>query len=91
MSRMLFLYGDLHEVVYVEQPPGSVAQGEITSVSRRLHITSSRVQERSLRSSASPSLALIFTNVTQITRPSFGSQSLWHYSSGSVCWCHFTD
>ena len=38
-------------------------------------MTSSRVQWRGLRSSALPSPVLVFTDVTQITLSSFGTQS----------------
>jgi len=39
-------------------------------------MTSRRVHERGLRSSSLPSLALIFTSVTQIILSLFGTQSL---------------
>jgi len=75
-----FLYGDLQEEVYMEEPLGYVAQERIRSVfSKRL----SRVQGRGLRSSALPSLVLIVTDVTQITLSLFDTQSLILY----FWWC----
>ena len=76
-----FLYGDLQEnlqeKVNMEQPLGYVAQGEIKSVvSEKLYMISSRVQRCGLRSSTLLYLALVFTDVTQITLSLFSTQSL---------------
>ena len=61
----------------MEQPQDHVALGRIKFVvSRRLSMVSSRVHGRDLRSSALPSLTLVFTDVTQITLSLFGAQSL---------------
>ena len=55
-----FLYGDLQEEVYMEQPLSYVAQGKIRSVvPKKLYMVSSKVQERGLRSSALLSPILI--------------------------------
>jgi len=60
----------------MEQPLDYVTQGSIKYVvSRRLFMASSKIQGRGLRSSALPSLALIFTSVIQITLSSFDTQS----------------
>ena len=32
--KNVFLYGDLHDEIYIEQPPGLVAQGEMHMVCR---------------------------------------------------------
>jgi len=63
-----FLYGDLKEKVYMEQPSGYLLKGIIKSiVSGRQYVDSSRVQGHGLRSLASPYLVLIFNIVIQIT------------------------
>jgi len=72
-----FLYGDLQEEVYIEQPPDYVAQSQKFVVSRKQYMDSSRVhQGRGLRSSALSFLVLAFTCVIQITLSLFGAQSL---------------
>ena len=72
-----FLYGDLQEKVYMEQPLGYVAQGE-TKVYRlkKLFMDSSRVQGRDLRSSVLPFLVLTFVDVIQIILSLFDAQGL---------------
>jgi len=61
----------------MEQPPGMVLRGRIRFViSKRQYMASSRVHRRGLRSSTLPSLALVFTGVTQITLSSSDTQSL---------------
>jgi len=62
----------------MEQPLGYVAQREnkVCCLEKKPSMTSSRVHERDLRSSASPFLALIFTGVTQITLSSSDTQNL---------------
>ena len=69
-----FLYGNLQEEVYIEQPPGYIAQGE--NKVNRLKKAISRVQGRDLKSSVLSFLVLIFTGVTQNIMSSFGAQSL---------------
>jgi len=61
----------------MEQSPSYVARGRIKSVvSKKLFMTSSRVQGHGLRSSTLSFLTLIFTSITQITLSSFDIQSL---------------
>jgi len=61
----------------MEQPPDHVAHRENKIYClKKLFMVSSRVHGRDLRSSALPSLTLVFTGVTQITLSSFGAQSL---------------
>ena len=46
-----FLYGDLKEDVYIEQPPGYVDQGRMMSADlRRQSMNSNRIQGHSLKS-----------------------------------------
>jgi len=72
-----FLYGDLQEEVYMEQPLGYVAQGK-TKVYRlkKLFMDSSRVQGRDLRSSVLPFLVLTFVDIIQIILSLFDAQGL---------------
>ena len=72
-----FLYGNLRKEVYMEQLPGYVAQGEnkVCCLKKAIYCLK-QSQGRGLRSSALPSLVMIFTDVTQITLSSFDAQSL---------------
>ena len=72
-----FLYGDLQEEVYMEQPPCYIAQGE-TKVCHLKKIIYGLKQSPKcgLRSSALSFLVLAFTGIIQITLSSFGAQSL---------------
>ena len=75
-KECVLIWGSSGEM-YMEQPPGYAAQGRIKFVaSRRLSMASSKVHGCGLRTSALPSLTLVFTSVTQITLPSFGIQIL---------------
>ena len=61
------LYDDLKEDVYMEQPPGYVAQGGRKYViSERQYMDSIRVHGHGSRSLASPSLTLVFISVKSL-------------------------
>ena len=67
--KNVFLYGDLKEQVYIEQPPEYIAQGENTVCSSgRRSMNSNKVQGHGLRSSIWLSLVLNLLVVIQITQ-----------------------
>ena len=83
-----FLYGDLHEKVYIKQPTAYAAREKNTVCYLKKAIYG---QGHGLRSSALPSLALIFTDVTPITLWFHSARKVWRRSSNSVCWWHFAN
>jgi len=72
-----FLYGDLQDEVYMEQPPSYVAQGESKVCCLKKAIYELKQSPKAgLRSSVLPFPVLAFADVIQITLSSFGAQGL---------------
>ena len=72
-----FLYGDLQEEVYMEQPLGYVAQGETKVCRLKKAICWLKQSPRAwLRSAILSFLVLALADVIQITLSLFGAQGL---------------